>query len=80
MKKTATSRPLSLRRETVRVLAASHLSSVQGGAVTDFTDIIRDRLTDGLINPDIPVTFPTGSNHPGACGSGSIIRTGTLIP
>ena len=72
MKKTSSkSRPLSLKRETVRVLAASQLASAQGG---DFHDLIRVDLPDIQTSVLVPCFNPgqpggNGSNFPGACGT-----------
>jgi hypothetical protein len=87
MKKTASkSRPLSLRRETVRVLASSQLASAQGG---NYTDLIRDRVASGdnernsncaicLVRP--PGGFPdVGSvGQTGGCGT-VFTQTGQII-
>lgn len=87
MKKTSSkSRPLSLKRETVRVLAASQLESAQGG---NYTDLIRDRLASGddernsncaicLVVP--PGGFPESGSvgQTGGCGT-PLTRTGQII-
>jgi hypothetical protein len=85
MKKTSSkSRPLSLKRETVKVLASSQLASAQGGGFTDLIRVDpteRGSICDGcLLDPNLP-PIGTRSAIPGACGSESIIRTsGLLIP
>jgi hypothetical protein len=70
MKKTSSkSRPLSLKRETVRVLAASQLESAQGG---DFVYRITgtDENGSNCILCRIVIDPPPGiesAGHPGGC-------------
>lgn len=84
MKKTA--RPLSLRRETVRTLAAPQLASAQGG---DFTTLIVGRLTGDneqasgcaicIVRPPDP--FPgAGSNGQGGCATEIFTRIPVIFP
>jgi hypothetical protein len=83
MKKTSSkSRPLSLKRETVRVLASSQLGSAQGGAVTRFCQITGDdtvcTIGDDILNP-----FPPGGTRsmpaPANCPGTIIIGTSPII-
>jgi hypothetical protein len=83
MKKTA--RPLSLRRETVRVLASSQLASAQGG---DYTTLIIGRLTGDDNNASgcaicllPPEPFPTSGSagHPGGCATQILTQTRVII-
>jgi hypothetical protein len=76
MKKTSKS-PLALRRETVRTLASSQLASAQGGGLTDYTDYLRDQLTD-LINPQLPPGTLSGRN--GGCGTVTTTTTSVINP
>jgi hypothetical protein len=84
MKKTASkSRPLSLKRETVRVLASSQLASAQGGGLHD---IIIDRSGDNgsncivcrIVLPPIPRTDSAGQG--GGCATEILTPTRVINP
>jgi hypothetical protein len=82
MKKTSSkSRPLSLKRETVRVLAASQLESAQGGGFTNLTIVLSDNATvcgSCLINPQLPPDTLSGRN--GGCGTITTTTTSLINP
>jgi hypothetical protein len=84
MKKTSSkSRPLSLKRETVRVLAASQLESAQGGGFDYRLDLTGDDERGSgcaicMVRP--PGGFPESGSvgQTGGCGT-VLTRTGQII-